>query len=161
MAAENKKEVSADGNKAPYTKDSVETKAAASDAKASLEIGDLMKDGTIYAGISPTTNQPMYAAPKDGPMMMDFNAASKFAKQLEVGDKKDFRLPDRAELNVLFKNKDKGALKGTFNLTGKYPSGYYWSSMPDYAHGTYDQRFSDGARFSGGRVGIASFRCIR
>jgi hypothetical protein len=47
-------------------------------AKDALEIGDKMADGTIYAGISPDTNKPMYAAPADAPMSMDFNAAAKY-----------------------------------------------------------------------------------
>jgi hypothetical protein len=30
---------------------------------ADLRIGDIIPDGTIYAGISPDTNKPMYATP--------------------------------------------------------------------------------------------------
>jgi hypothetical protein len=31
------------------------------------EVGDTMKDGTIYAGISPDTGKPFYAMPEDAP----------------------------------------------------------------------------------------------
>jgi hypothetical protein len=30
-------------------------------------IGDKMPDGTVFAGISPETNKPMYATPKNAP----------------------------------------------------------------------------------------------
>ncbi len=130
-------------------------------AKAALEIGDVMKDGTIYAGISPDTNQPMYAAPADAPMSMDFNKAAKYATGLQVGDKKDFRVPSKAELNVLFQNREKGALKGTFNLTGSTPAGWYWSGTPNYGINAYGQRFSDGLQGSYGRNDVSSVRCVR
>lgn len=130
-------------------------------AKDALEIGDKMTDGTIYAGISPDTNQPMYAAPADAPMSMDFNAAAKYAKDLEVGGKKGFRVPSKAELNVMFQNREKGALKGTFNLTGSGPAGWYWSDTPYGFNFAYGQRFSDGYRVFYYRLNDSSVRCVR
>jgi hypothetical protein len=139
--------------------------------KKELQIGDKMEDSTIYAGISPDTNQPMYADPNDAPMSMDydapmsmgFNAAAGYAKDLEVGGKKDFRVPSKAELKVLFDNREKGALKGTFNLTGSDPAGWYWSSTPYSGIHAWQQRFSDGKQghdILRGDV-VASVRCVR
>ena len=91
------------------------------------EVGDRMPDGTIFAGISPDTNQPMYAAPADASLSLAFNAAVEYAAKLEVGGKKGFRLPTEKELGVLYKNKDKGALAGSFNA-GSGMSHFYWSS---------------------------------
>ncbi|HYW44393.1 MAG TPA: hypothetical protein VE959_16140 [Bryobacteraceae bacterium] len=31
-------------------------------------LGEKMPDGTVFAGISPETNQPMYATPADAPL---------------------------------------------------------------------------------------------
>ena len=104
-------------------------KAAAIAARlAAPEIGDMMPDGTIYAGVSPTTHQPMYAAPEGTPLRMDFNAVAQYTEELQVGDKGDFRIPDIAELQVLVDNKDKGAMKGTFNVIETNDIGWYWSS---------------------------------
>ena len=128
---------------------------------ANPEVGDEMPDGTIYAGISPDTNQPIYAAPADAPMSMDFNAAAKYATGLEVGGKKGFRVPSKAELNVLFQNREKGALKGTFNLAGSDPASWYWSGTPYTFNLAYCQRFSDGLQSYGLRDGVSSVRCVR
>ena len=69
---------------------------AANENKAkpeALEIG-ISKDagGAIFAGISPNTNQPMYVAPADASMRLGFNAAARYAAELEVGGQKGFRL---------------------------------------------------------------------
>ena len=133
---------------------------AISAAKAALEIGDKMADGTIYAGISPDTKRPMYAAPADAPRNMTFNKAEKYAKNLEVGGKKGFRVPTKAELDVLFQNREKGALKGTFNLTGLDPDGYYWSSTPGSDISAWAQRFSDGDQNGDDRYDDSSVRCV-
>lgn len=135
-------------------------------AKTVLEIGDLMKDGTIFAGISPDTNQKMYVEPFGASMTMSFNEAVEYAKKLQVGDKNDFRIPSKAELNVLFKNKDKGALKGSFNVTGSDVAGWYWSSSSTPHEkikiNAWMQRFSDGLQnYNLFRYFDGSVRCIR
>ena len=125
-------------------------------------IGDVMTDGTIYAGRSPTTHQPMYAAPKDAPLTMNFNQATEYTAKLEVGGKKDFRIPDAAELLVLFMNKDKGALKGTFNKSGLGAVGWYRSSTPVNKDGfAINRQFKDGATQECLQVLTSSLRCIR
>ena len=143
---------------------------AATPTSTILEIGNRMPDGTIYAGISPDTKQPMYAAPADAPMSMDFNEAAEYAKGLEVGGKKDFRVPSLNELNVLFQSRDKGALKGTFNLTSSSPE-LHWSSTSDNAYVAWYKRFSrDGGEGYGDgfdqrgdlfRDNKLSVRCVR
>ena len=93
------------------------------EATSAKKVGYMMKDGTIFAGISPHTKQPMYAAPADAPVKMDFITAAKYAKKLKIGGKKGFRVPTKKELQVLFDNRKEGALKGTFNLTS-FQSGW-------------------------------------
>ncbi len=95
---------------------------------------------------------------------MDFNTAANYAKNLEFGGKKDFRVPSKEELNVLFENREKGALKGTFNLDCWSHAGYYWSSTCapifnySYAH---RRRFGDGGIGDSHRREISSVRCVR
>jgi hypothetical protein len=156
-----KVEVDADGNVTVYTDGTVKkVKNALTAANDTLKVGDKMEDGTIYAGISPDTGKKMYAAPADAPRM-DFNKAAKYAKDLEVGGKKGFRVPSKAELNVLYQNKDKGALKGTFNLTGSDPAGWYWSSQLYGDYSAWQQRFRCGIQDFDTRVIDAAVRCVR
>jgi len=112
-------------------------------ACAEPKIGDKMPDGTVYAGISPDTNQPMYTTPADAPLTMKFNKAQKYAAKLDAHGHQDWRVPTKAELNVLFNNR---AAIGGFNATGSYPAGWYWSSSQGGKWGAWDQRFSYGAQ---------------
>src|SRR5262249_41064456 len=64
--------------------------------------GDKMPDGTIYAGISPDTDKPMYTPPVNAPRRMKWQEASDYAKGLNAHGHNDWRLPTRGELNVLF-----------------------------------------------------------
>jgi hypothetical protein len=123
-----------------------------------LSIGAVMKDGTIYAGISPDTNKPMYATPADAPLTMKFNEAQKYAAKLDAHHHRDWRVPTKAELNVLFNNR---AAIGGFNLTGSDPAGWYWSASSDSRWGAWDQRFSDGYQRDNGKGVYSSVRCVR
>src|SRR5205823_762495 len=78
--------------------------------------GDRMEDGTIYAGISPDTHKPMYTTARDAPLAMKWKDAMKYAAALDAQGHHDWRVPTKAELNMLYENRDKSALKGTFNV---------------------------------------------
>lgn len=130
--------------------------------KAALEVGDKMEDGTIFAGISPNTNQPMYALPADASLTRTFNEAKEYAATaVDAKGNKGFRVPTKEELNVLFQNREKGALKGTFNLTGSYSDGWYWSSTSYTDDGAWCQRLSDGRQYGTNRNHLLSVRCVR
>jgi hypothetical protein len=132
---------------------------------ATREPGDRMPDGTIFAGLSPETGKQMFAMPADAGVTMTFNEAAKYAKKLNAEKTfghDDWRVPTKAELNVLFENRDKGVLKGTFNLAGSNPSGWYWADAPYIDIGAYCQRFSNGLPvFNDLRGGSSSLRCVR
>ena len=117
--------------KAAAEKATAEEKAKAVE---NAEVGDTMPDGTIYAGISPDTNERMYAAPTDASLLMQFKNAAKYASKLNMNDHKDWRVPTKGEMNVLFQNQGKGALQGTFN-----PATWYWSSTPFNHDGAWGQ----------------------
>jgi hypothetical protein len=89
--------------------------------------GNKTLEGTVYAGRSPDTGEPMYASPVDAPLTMTFNEAAGYAKKLNQEQylcHNDWRVPTRAELNVLFNNR---AAIGGFNVSGSYPAGCYWA----------------------------------
>lgn len=134
---------------------------------AEPKIGDKMPDGTVFAGISPYMNQPMYAMPVDAPLTMKFNQAKEYAANLDAHGHRDWRMPTLAELNVLFNNR---ASIGGFDVTGSYPAGWYWSASPDNSCEAWGQRFSCeawGQRFSNGAQGArneenhSAVRCVR
>ena len=162
-------EFATDGSLIVYTNGSVQVKPAAANdtaivaAKGTPEAGDKMEDGSIFAGLSPDTGKQMFVMRQDG-LVATFNGAAKYAKTLnesKILGHDDWRVPTEAELNVLFQNKDKGALKGTFNLTVLTPAGWYWSSTPNDGNFAWQQRFSDGSQYYGYRDFDASVRCVR
>jgi hypothetical protein len=127
-----------------------------------LTLGDKMEDGTIFAGISPDTKRPMYVAAEDAGLTMSFNQAKEYAVKLGAHGHKDWRLPSKAELDMIYRNCEKGALKGTFNqAVSKNFAGWYWSSTLHDLLDVWEQRFSDGVQDSHYRVSNSSVRCVR
>lgn len=111
------------------------------------DIGAIMPDGTIYAGISPDTGDSLYVMPVDAPLPMAWKGATKYAAALDAHGHKSWRLPTRAELKVLFENRHEGALKGTFKeQNGSVNARWYWSctERPDNSSFVYIVRFTDG-----------------
>jgi hypothetical protein len=132
-------------------------------AGAALEVGDRMQDGSIFAGLSPDTGNQMFAMPADAGILMTFNEAAKYAKDLNVAktlSHDDWRLPTKAELDVLFQNREKGALKGTFRLT-QFPHNSYWSGTLFNDAFAYHQCFDDSSRGVSNVGCVSSVRCVR
>jgi hypothetical protein len=135
-------------------------------ADAPPEIGDQIEDGTIYAGISPDTGQPLYALPSDAALTLTWEKAMKYAADLEAHGHPpgSFRLPTAGELNVLYENRDKGALSGTFDTrSGTFDTNanWYWSSSEYNGNGAWIQRFSDGIQDYSGKNFSYLVRCVR
>jgi Protein of unknown function (DUF1566) len=129
---------------------------------ASPVVGDKTTDGTVYAGVSPDTHKPLYTTPADAPGIYTYNEAKSYCSALEASGHHDWRVPAKDELNVLYKNRKQGVLKGTFNETGSNPAGWYWSSSQSN-HYAWVQRFSDGNQFHNGYYEYtdSSLRCVR
>jgi len=124
---------------------------------AGPKIGDKMSDGTIYAGISPETNKPMYATSADAPLTMTFNKAKEYAAKLDAHGHQDWRIPTKAELNALFNNR---AAIGGFNVIGPGTAGWYWSAS--LGNNWEAQRFTDGFQDDPSMEdGRSSLRCVR
>jgi hypothetical protein len=87
---------------------------------------DRKEDGTVYAGISPDTGKPMYTTAVDAPLTVKWKEAMRYVDTLKAYGYKDWRVPTKAELNVLFNNRT--AIGGFYE--SNEPSGHYWSSTP-------------------------------
>lgn len=88
-----------------------------------LRVGTKKKDGTIYVG--EVGGKAVYAAPVDADDTMTLNEALEYAEMMnkvKYAGHKDWHIPTKEELNLLFENRKKGALKGTFNSAGTYRS---------------------------------------
>jgi len=93
------------------------------------KIGDKMPNGTVYAGISPETNKPMYTTPADAFLTMTFNEARKYAAKLIAHGHRDWRVPTLAELTVLFNNRAAiGGFKSTYDKASRHSDDWYWST---------------------------------
>lgn len=124
-----------------------------------LRAGDRMPDGSVYAGISPDTGKPLFAAAADAPLRMAFNEAKKYAQKLDLHGHKDWRLPTKDELSVLFKNR---ASIGGFERGGSASAGWYWSSSLDsYGWLVWVQRFSNGQINHSLKDIRSPVRCVR
>ena len=112
--------------------------------------------GWIYMGPSRTTGAPFYAASEDAGV---FN----FNKAASVAAKQGARLCSDKELDQMIGAKDKGALKGTFNVSGSHPAGWYGTDTelpgnPDYV---WNQRASDRPRDWHHKSHDSSWRFVR
>jgi hypothetical protein len=146
----------------PAANDSAPQAAAAPGANAGPQVGDKQADGTVFAGLSPDTNQPMYARSSDEPNTYKWKKAMEYAARFEGNGHPAgaFRVPSKDELNVLFRNRAK---IGGFNETGSGPAGWYWSSTEGraYAGCAWDQRFDDGDRGWDPKSYESSLRLVR
>ena len=120
-------------------------------------IGATMPDGSIYAGISPDTGQAMYSASNDSPRPLNLNEAVAFAANLRAHGHRDWRVPTKAELNLLFEHHH---AIGGFDTSGSDPGSWYWSSTT--RNDTWwMQRFSDGKQSNYASHYQSSLRCVR
>lgn len=117
-----------------------------------------MPDGAIYAGISPDTDEPLYAAPAAATGVYNWNRAAEYCAAMRIHGPQGWRVPTKDELNLLYNNRD-GI--GGFDTSGSDHGGWYWSSSevdPDFA---WAQRFSDGEQYYNLRNYVSSVRCVR
>jgi hypothetical protein len=92
----------------------------AGDSAKEVEIGEVMPDGTIYAGVSPETGKAMFTTAADAPATCGFHEAQEYAAKLDANGHLDWRVPTRSELNVLYQNR---AAIGGFEESGSEPVG--------------------------------------
>jgi len=130
----------------------------AGDSAKELEIGEVMPDGTVYAGVSPESGKAMFTTAADAPETCSFNEAQDYAARLDAHGYRDWRVPTKDELNVLFANR---AAIGGFEESGSDPVGWYWSSSPHSRRTAWAQRFSDGYQDTCLKHYYTSLQCVR
>lgn len=117
----------------------------------SLEIGNKMPDGTIFAGVSPDTGENMFVMPQ-GPLgTFKWEKAMRYAADLDAYDHQDWALPTKDELNVIFNNSTKiGKAGDAFTEGGSDNSYSYWSSEV-LGKRMFDRNFVWQQNFSNGK----------
>jgi len=114
--------------------------AEAAAEAARIEVGDVMPDGSIYAGVPRGGGARIFAMPADEGRL-HFNRAAERAEQLNKEKPfghDDWRVPNKREAEVLYAAQKKGAFKGTFDLTQGMDStcGLYWTSQRGFDDGS-------------------------
>ena len=101
-----------------------------SEVNQEMKIGD-PDGGGVYVGLSETTGLPLHAALADEPEYLTFDEAFEAAaKMRNQPGRENAHVPTPEELDTnLFKNKNVGWLRGTFNTSGSVPASCYHSSM--------------------------------
>lgn len=88
-------------------------------------------------------------------------AAAEYCDGLSAHGHDDWYLPAQDELGMLYTNKNTGALDGTFNETGSFPAGWYWSSSEGLDDFARVQNFSDGTQTYDNKPVERAVRCVR
>lgn len=112
----------------------------------------------------PKTGTPLYVIPADAPLALEWKAAMDYAANLDAHGHKDWHLPTRQELNVLFDNRASiqnfDATVGTAEDGNSYP-GLYWTSVKGVISFAWFHRFSDGVQRSFYNTTPLAVRCVR
>lgn len=142
------------------------TSTAIAAAQKAYKIGEQLADGSIYVGLSAMSGKSLVTTAEDIGVY-NHREAVRVVAELNRHGGGGWRLPtghwnDKGdELNGnLFENRNKGALAGTFNLTGAAPAGYYWAAEHQYLLAAC-QQFSGGVRHYYGRFTRSSVRPVR
>lgn len=88
-------------------------------------------------------------------------AAAEYCDGLSAHGYDDWYLPAQDELNVLYTNRNTGDLNGTFNESGSYPAGWYWSSSEYSSNFARFEYFNDGTQGIDNKNGGLAVRCVR
>jgi hypothetical protein len=122
--------------------------------------GRRMPDGTIYAGISPDSDKSLYTTPQDAPAAFSWLRAQRYCRALSAARQRDWHVPSLGELAVLFINR---VSIGSFNETGYFNNapGYYWSSVQVGDASAWGQRFNDGYHEDLSKTQDSLVRCVR
>ena len=141
------------------------TETAITSAVEALKIGDVAKDGWIYAGLSenpnsPGCDKPLWVAPMDSGVM-DHYEAEEFVERLHKEGKPD-SLPTEDELSKIF-NGLVMAGYGNFQKHHKKDIGKYWtdkrSEEPSFDAVYVD--LSNGKQGVYSRSNLSSVRLVR
>jgi hypothetical protein len=109
--------------------------AGATKERAPPRVGERMPDGTVCAGISPDTHKPLYTSVADAPLKMSWTGAAKYAAAFDGHGHKDWRVPTRGELNLLFANRT--SFREGLEPGESFFDALYWSSTANRVNPNY------------------------
>jgi hypothetical protein len=122
-------------------------------------IGKMMTDGSLYAGTSPDTGKAMFTTPEDAAgRTLAWEVAMALAAKLDAHGYRDWRVPTKGELDVLFRLR---SAVGGFKTSGANAARWYWSSSQEIDGTVWGQHFSDGLQINYGKLVNSSLRCVR
>ncbi len=130
------------------------TPANDSPAQKALEVGDVMPAGhlhagQVYMGVEERTGMELYISPKDERWAAGLISKNTFKRAMHRASKVGGKIPTERQIEQIYKNMEKGALKGTFKKAGEY-----WSFSERRLRGFSRQscrlNFSNGSKRSGG-----------
>ena len=124
-----------------------------------LPVGARMPDGTVYAGISPETFCALFVMPADAPQTSTFDEALDYARRLEAHGYRDWCVPKKSELAILYRNRE--AIGGFCSGCTPPDLGWYWSSTETGFWSAWDQRFNDGSQHNTFKDLPSSIRLVR
>ena len=136
-----------------YARNTRRSSKAAPSTPGTPGIGEHIADNTVYAGISPSTGQPMYTTAEDSCLCESWVEAMNYAANVTMHGHEDWRAPTKAELHQLFTHR---AAIGNFNNMGHITHGRYWSSSREDMTCAWVQPLLDGSS-----VRVMALRCVR
>lgn len=117
-----------------------------------LAIGHRLFDGTVYAGISPISGHPMFAAPQDSTGKFSFLHALQHAEKRNFLGYKDWRVPSVDEMEILYEHRD---------AIGGFQTARYRCAYPYYLNLTWAHNFNTGHLEMQKPQNYLYLRCIR
>lgn len=87
--------------------------------------------------------------------------AAEYCAAISAHGYNDWYLPAQDELYVLYTNKNSGDLNGTFDESGSYPTGYYWSSSEEDSINAEFRLFGFSPISPTTKVDELAVRCVR
>lgn len=138
-------------------------KEAANKAFKKARAGDTQPDGSICAGRPGRKDPKLFTAPADALTLMDLNEAEQYVQasnEARYLGHDDWRIPTRKELDLLYENRNQGALAGSFN-THDNRKHYHRSATPWNKDTRYIKWFHDGGFSHVFREDKAIIRLVR
>lgn len=125
-------------------------------AVGALRTGDIVTDGYNESWIycEAAMNEPFLVAPRDSGVMR-WRAAMAHAARNRA------ELPDQEQLQAMYDARNALAFRGSFDTTGSFPDGWYWSATQHRNGYAWCQRFTDGQSYFDGKSFGLSVRLVR
>lgn len=109
------------------------------------KVGDKMRDGSVYCGVSPHTGYPFYVASEDIPGAFTWLDAKNYAWR------RDQRIPTLEELQIIYAFK---------NVIGDFKPCMYWASAPHYLSACWGIDFKTGTPKMSNKGHMNLMRCV-